>query len=181
MGLIHGTAPLDAAKTADYVLGRLCAFRLLLFVPADSTPRLDSADNGIRRWRSDLEWSYDQDTDTGRGQQDACSSAVGASKPPTTHVTKLCLGYRLPPGLEAPGARILSSTSAKGTGVACWLAEHNRQHLGLFFSLLFDTYMRPSEGLALRGFQLLPPIKEIAGAGEKWSLLIRASWGSLAK
>ena len=39
------------------------------------------------------EWSYDQH-DTGHGQQDACSSAVSASKTPTTCVTKLPLGFR---------------------------------------------------------------------------------------
>ena len=55
---------------------------------------------------------------TGHGQQYACSSAMGASKPPTTYVTKPHLGHRLPPGLKARGAGILSSTSAKGTGAA---------------------------------------------------------------
>ena len=56
--------------------------------------------------------------DTGHGQQDACSSAVGALKPPTTCVTKLPVGHRLHPEPETPGAGILSSPSAKGTGTA---------------------------------------------------------------
>ena len=43
-----------------------------------------------------------------------------------------------------------------------------------YFCLLFETYMRPWEGLALRCFQLLPPIKGIPGAAGKSSA--RASW-----
>ena len=85
---------------------------------------------------------------------------------------ELSLGHRLPPGLEAPGAGI-PSTSAKGTGAGGSMACGTQPKLlGLS---TFECYS------ALRGFQLLPPIKGIPGAARKWSPLIRASWGSLAK
>ena len=58
--------------------------------------------------------------------------------------------------------------------VARWLAENRQKLLGLYFCLLFEPCMRPSEGLALRGFQLLPPIEGNSGVAGKWSLLIRA-------
>ena len=74
---------------------------------------------------------------------------------------------REPPRPETPRVLVLL--------VARWLAEHNQKLLCLYFCLLFETYMRPSEGLALRGFQLLPPIKGIRGAAGRLSLLIRAS------
>ena len=84
---------------------------------------------------------------------------------------------RLEPGASRPPApRVLVLL------VARWLAEHNEKLLGLYFCLLFETYMQPSEGLALRGFQLLPPIKGIRGAAGRLSLLIRASeQGQLGK
>ena len=78
----------------------------------------------------------------------------------TTNVTKLPFGYCLPSEREAPGARIFSPTGTQSTGAV----EHHQKLLGLYLCLLFEMYMRPSDGLALRGIQSLPPIKGIAGA-----------------
>ena len=80
---------------------------------------------------------------------------------------------RLEPGSSRPPApRVLVLL------VARWLAEHHLKLLGLYFCLHVETEMRPSEGLALRGFQLLPPIKGTSGAAGKCSSE-RAGQGSL--
>ena len=81
-------------------------------------------------------------------------------------------------------SRILPPTSAQGArapggALACRAPSKTP---GSYFRLLFETYMRPSEGLALRGFQLLPPVKEFR---ESWvgghCSSERASRGSLVK
>ena len=112
---------------------------------------------------------------TGHDQQDARSSAVGASESPATHVTKFAFSHRVPQALEAPGAGILPPTGAQSAGAdgGAGFAEHHQKLLGLYFCLLFETYMRPLDGLALRGFQLVPPIKGIPGAAGWWARLIR--------
>ena len=86
---------------------------------------------------------------TGHGQQDARSSAVGASESPATHVTKF--PHRLPPGLEARGAGILPPTAG---GALAFRTPSKTP----------GSLLLPAEGLALRGFQLLPPIKGISEA-----------------
>ena len=109
--------PLDAGfcgggrENTDHVLAGSAPSPLLVG-PADNTPRLVSDGPG-----SDAGGVFGVELrpghNTGQGQQDACSSAVGASKLPTTSVMKLFLDYRFPSWLEA----LL---------VARWLAEHNQ-------------------------------------------------------
>ena len=71
-----------------------------------------------------------------------------------------------PASSRPPAPRVL------GLLVARWFAEHNQKLMGLYFWLLFETYMRR---LTLRGFQLLRPIANSTGAAGRWSLLVRAS------
>ena len=95
-------------KNKDHVLGGSSSAPWLVGSP-DTTSRLDSAGLGSDTGRVpgvELRPGHK----TGHGQQDARSSAVGASESPETHVTNFPLGHRLPPGLAAPGAGILSPT-----------------------------------------------------------------------
>ena len=90
---------------------------------------------------------------TGHGQQDARSSAVGASESPCDpgH-ERFPLSHRLPPGLEAPRAGILPTTSAQRAGaaggaLACRTPSKTR---GSLLLPVVETYKRPSEGPAAR-------------------------------
>ena len=120
--LIHWTAPLDAGfcgncrKNTDHVLGGSSPAPWLIG-PPDATSRLDSTRLGSDTGRVPGV-ALRPGHNTGDGQQDARSGAVGTSESPATHVTKFLLGHRLPPQLEAPGAGILPPTSAQGAGAA---------------------------------------------------------------
>ena len=116
----------------------------------------------------------------------AASSAVGASESPATHVTKFSLGHRLPPGLEARRTGIFPPTSAQGSAAGGALAcrRPSTTPRSLLLLALRDAHVTIQEGLALRGFQLVPPIicKELLeprACGHYSSE--RASEGSLAK
>ena len=41
--------------------------------------------------------------------------------------------------------------------------------------LTFTLYLRPSECLRLRAFQLIPPSPELGGAPAKWSVVVAAA------
>ena len=41
--------------------------------------------------------------------------------------------------------------------------------------LMLETYMRPSEALSLRAFQVIPPVAVGEGTTRSWSILIRAA------
>ena len=131
--------PLASSSLSPWVVG-----------PTSNTPGLDSAD-----LRSDagrvLGMEIRPGHGTGHSQQDAGSSAVGAPEPPARAMSRTGSAW----SREPPAPRVLLLL------VARCLAERNQQFLNLYFCLLFATYMRPSEGPALRGFQLLPPIKGI--------------------
>ena len=77
-----------------------------------------------------FEWSFGQAT-----TQDIASKTLPAVRWALPGLPRpLPLGCRLPPGLEALGARTLSATSAKGTGAA------GGSMACLCFCLLFETY-----------------------------------------
>ena len=153
-GLIRGNAPIDTGyrgggpKDTDHVLAGSSPSSWLV----DPAPRLDSADLGSDAGGV-IGVELRPGQHTGRGQQDA-GSRWALPNHPTTRVTKVSLGYRLPPRLETLGTGILSPTSAQGTGtvggsLAC------RTH----WSPLLPA-LRNEHAAALRGFQLLLPVKE---------------------
>ena len=116
----HGTAPLDVGfsggdnkNTVDVPGGASPAPWLV--GPPDTTSRLVSADMGPNT--SGISGTeLRPGNDTGHGQQNAGSGAVGTSGAPATHVTKLPFGHRLPPGPEESGTGILPPTSTEGAG-----------------------------------------------------------------
>ncbi|CAK0856952.1 unnamed protein product, partial [Prorocentrum cordatum] len=59
--------------------------------------------------------------------------------------------------------------------LALWLCARGREDIALFLLLAFETCTRPSEGLALAGMQLAPPVPGETGACQCWALLVRAS------
>ena len=97
---------------------------------------------------------------------------LGTSEPPTIHVTKVPLGYRLPPSWKRlePGSSRPPAPRVLVLLVARWLAKHPRAHCSPLLPVV-----RNEHAAALRGFQRLPPIKGIPGTAGKWSPLIRAS------
>ena len=163
-GQIHETAPLDAGflgsrrENTDDVLASSAPSPVLVG-PADNTPRLDSADLG-----SDAGGVLGVELRPGHDTGHARSSAV--------------LGHRLSPGLEAPRAGILSSTSAKGTGaadgsMACRTPSKAPRSLLLPALRNVHATVGRTGGARLPAYHI-PSIKGIAGASGKWSLLIRA-------
>ena len=133
-----------------------------------------------------LEWSYDQGT-----TQDMASKKLAAvrwalpnlpqpvSRSFPSAIACLQAWKRLEPGSlpPMPAPRVLVLL------VARWLAERNQKNFRVSnFCLLFETYMRPSEGLALRGFQPSADQRNSWSRGQVGHYSSeRASWGSLAK
>eukprot|EP00959_Pyramimonas_sp_CCMP1952_P299678 6268163-Pyramimonas_sp.AAC.1 len=59
--------------------------------------------------------------------------------------------------------------------MALWMCVRGHEDIALFLLLTFETCMPPSEGLALVGMQLAPPVPGDAGVCQYWALLVRAS------
>ena len=155
--LIYGTAPLDAGfcdscrNNTDHELGGSSLAPWLVGLRRTR----------IRHWQSD-----DQDT-----TQDMASKTLAAVRWALPNLPRpvsrcfpsaiACLqGWkRLEPGSSrSPAPRVLVLL------VARWLAEQHQQLLGLYFCLLFETYMRPSERLALAR---LPSVRRERGSSER--------------
>ena len=120
---------------------------------------------GIRRWRST--WRGAKTSARHRTWPARRWHRLGASETPSTHVTNLRLGYRLPPRLEALGARILSPTSAQCTGavggsLACRTPENSMVSTSACSS-------KRSCGRAA-GSQLLPPVQE-RNSWNRWQMV----------
>jgi len=59
-------------------------------------------------------------------------------------------------------------------GMADALLSLGHAVAGLLVMVLFETYMRPSEALALRGLQVIPPLPNGRGTLGQWSFMIHA-------
>ena len=140
----HGTASLAVGfsggghENTDDVPGGASP-ALWLVDPPEITSRLDSADLGPNTGGiSGMELRPGDDTGHGRWALPNPPRPMSRSFP--SAIPCLQGWKRLEPGSSrprAPGVVVLL--------VARWLAEHNQKLLGLYFCLLFKTYIRPPE------------------------------------